>query len=317
MSHEPSSTDTLASHLATTIDQPTSVAESFEACRRLTRRSAGNFYYAFRVLPADRFRDTCALYAFMRVADDLGDDEAVPVEDRRRALRKWREGLHAAVSGERFDHWCLPALAAVVQEHAIPPRYLEDVVRGVESDLDHAGFATFEDLQEYCYKVAGAVGICCIHVWGMRNERAIDAAIDLGTAFQLTNILRDLGEDAAMNRVYLPAEDIDRFGYSPDRLKNGVRDEAFRDLLRFEVSRARDYYDRGSRIFDDVEPEARPILSAMIRIYRGLLDEIERRDFDVFGSRVRLSRVRKLWISVDTILRRWWSGTRAETALPR
>ncbi len=278
---------------------------SFAWCRELTRRTAGNFYYAFRVLPRDRFRDTCALYAFMRITDDVGDDPTRAVAERREGLRNWRAALAAALDEDRMEHPCHAALVDVVRRHGVPRHCLDDVVTGVESDLDHEGFETFEQLERYCYHVAGVVGVCCVHVWGMRNERAAEAAVELGTAFQLTNILRDLAEDARNGRVYLPREDFERFDCDPAGLAAGVRDDGFRSLMRFEVGRAREYYERGSRVFDDVEPEARPILSAMIRIYRGLLDEIERRDFDVLTERVGLSRTRKLWISVDTIVRGW------------
>lgn len=284
--------------------------ESFAWCRSLTRRTAGNFYYAFRTLSDRRRRDTCALYAFMRIADDLGDDEGPTIEERRERLAAWRRAMHAAIAGiGGEDHPCLPALADVVRRYDIPVRFLDDVITGIESDLDFEPFATFDELARYCYHVAGAVGVCCIHVWGMRHERAIEAAIDCGLAFQLTNILRDVGEDARGGRVYLPTEDLARFDVTPDDLRECRGDEQFLELMRFETERARDYYTRAERLFDDVEPRARPILSAMIRIYRGLLDEIERRDFDVLGpERVRLSRVRKLWISLDTIVRDWWSG---------
>jgi 15-cis-phytoene synthase len=282
---------------------PPTLDESFTYCRRLARRTAGNFYYAFRTLPTAGLRDTCALYAFTRIADDLGDDETRPLAERRQRLDAWRAALHAAVAGDTSAHPCLPALADVIDRHAIPPRYVDDVLTGIASDLDFTPFETFEELAGYCYHVAGAVGVSCIHVWGMQHERAIDAAVDCGLAFQLTNVLRDLGEDARTGRVYLPAEDLRRFDYTPDDLANGVRDERFRALMQFETARAREFYARGERLFDDVRPEARPILSAMIRIYRGLLDEIERRDFDVFRRRVRLSRARKLWIAFDTMLR--------------
>lgn len=284
-----------------------SLDESFAWCRSLTRRTAGNFYYAFRTLPARRLRDTCALYAFMRIADDIGDDEGPSTDERRDRLADWRRSMHAAIAGiGGEDHPCLPALADVVRRYRIPVRYLDDVVTGIESDLDFRPFATFDELREYCYHVAGAVGVACIHVWGMRRERAIDAAIDCGLAFQLTNVVRDVGEDARAGRVYLPTEDLERFGITADDLRAGVHDDRFRALMQFETDRAKAYYERAERLFEDMEPRGRPILSAMIRVYRGLLEEIERRDFAVLQERVRLSRARKLWISLDTIVRDWW-----------
>jgi phytoene synthase len=169
----------------------------------LARRTAGNFYFSFLTLPGPLFRDMCALYAFMRISDDLGDDESVSIDRRRELLAAWRQSLGRALDGDPRDHPALPALADAVGRHSVPREHLFAVLDGVAMDLKPAGFETFEELSKYCYHVAGAVGLCCIHVWGFHDDRAIPAAIDCGLAFQLTNILRDLGEDARAGRVYL------------------------------------------------------------------------------------------------------------------
>ncbi|MEX0717610.1 MAG: squalene synthase HpnC [Planctomycetaceae bacterium] len=308
------------------------LSASFAWCRALAKRTAGNFYYSFLTLPRERRRDMCALYAFMRVSDDIGDEAGDSIAERQARLAEWREDVAVALDRrppiDRCEpqgptnrerraadggscpsraHPLWPALSDIVRRHGIPSEHLFAVLDGVRMDLDGARFETFADLERYCYHVAGAVGLCCIHVWGFDHNRADEArraAIDCGLAFQLTNILRDLKEDAAAGRVYLPLEDLARFGYPPARIATGERNAAFAELMRFEVARARAYYARAERLFDLLEPAGRPILKAMLRIYGGLLDEIERRGYDVYSSRVALPRHRKLWIALAALLRR-------------
>ncbi len=285
--------------------------ESFAWCKSLAKRTAGNFYFSFLTLPAEQLRDMCALYAFMRVSDDLGDDLTRSVEQRRAALVKWREDLELALAGGKSNHPVFPALTDLVSRREIPPKYLAAVIEGVQMDLNPQGFETFAELADYCYHVAGAVGLCCIHVWGFEGEDAVPLAVDCGCAFQLTNILRDLGEDAQMGRVYLPREDLRRFGYDSGDIAAHCRDERFQELMQFEVARAREYYASATRLFAHLQPTGRPIYAAMLRIYGGLLDEIERRGFDVYSERVRLPRWRKLWISLDAVVRYRWLGRTA------
>ena len=277
-----------------------SLADSFSQCKRVAKK-AGNFYFSFLTLSRDQFPDMCALYAFMRQTDDIGDDPERPVEVRRIALKQWEQALHAALELGEFHHEVLPALADVVSRREIPHEYLFAVIDGVRMDLDHSTFNTFGDLERYCYHVAGAVGLCCIHVWGFRDERAVDAAVNCGLALQLTNILRDLAEDIANGRVYLPREDFDRFGYSQDDLKDHRHNEEFRAMMQFEVARTREYYGRAEELFDYLKPGGRPILRAMLDIYGGLLTELELCDYDVFSRRVSLSTWRKSWIAVRSI----------------
>jgi phytoene synthase len=273
-----------------------SLAESFSFCETLTRRNAGDFYPAFRLLPAVQRRSMCALYAFMRIADDLSDEPG-DVESKRGQLRRWREQLGLALAGD-YRHIAFPALHDAVERHRIPCMYLEAVLDGVEMDLEPVAYATFAELRVYCYRVASAVGLASIHVWGFHGEHAEQFAEDAGLAFQLTNILRDLGEDAARDRVYLPQEDLDRFGYDADRLKCGKRDDAFHALMQFQVQRARGYYESAWPLAPLLAPAGRAVFLMMARTYHGLLDEIERRDYDVFTTRVRVSRWKKLWLVV-------------------
>lgn len=283
-----------------------SLTTSYDYCEALARRTARNFYFSFLGLPRERFRAMCALYAFMRLSDDLGDDDTLPVAERVTQLEDWCTALSAAVDGETAGHQVFPALNDVVNRYRIPSEYLFGVIDGVKRDLHPTGFDTFEDLSDYCYHVAGVVGLCCIHVWGFHDERAAESAVDCGMAFQLTNILRDLAEDARLGRVYLPREDLDRFGYSPEDISQHCRDARFRELMEFEVARAKGYYDRAERLFDYLDPVGRPILRAMLRIYGGLLREIERRNYDVFTTAVSVPTWRKVLIAADTVVRQRW-----------
>ena len=289
-----------------------SVPESYDHCRALARKTARNFYYSFLTLPRERMRAMCVLYSFMRVTDDLGDSDE-PAETRKAQLASWRENFVRACNQGECNHPVLPALVDIVHNYRIPVQYLLDVITGVEMDLTTVAFETFDRLADYCYHVAGAVGLSCIHLWGFHDERAVPAAVACGTAFQLTNILRDLREDAARGRVYLPREDLDRFQLTAADLactnladKNstgGCPDERFERLMQFEVARAREYYARARALDEYLDPPGKPILETMLRIYGGLLDEIERRRYDVFTRRVELSRWRKICLTAHTLAR--------------
>ena len=297
----------------------TSLNESYAYCRQLARRTGRNFYFSFLTLPADRFRSMCALYAFMRLTDDLGDDETRPLPERAAALEAWRGQVSAALAGQTAGHLLFPALHDLVTRHAIPPEHLFAVIEGVQMDLVGTRFQTFAELERYCYHVAGAVGLCCIHVWGFHDAAALPAAVACGTAFQLTNILRDLKEDAAMGRCYLPQEDLERFGYTEADIIRGCQDERFTRLMAFEVDRARGFYQTANELFEHLEPCGRPILKVMLQIYGGLLNKIEARHYDVFSSRVRLSTWRKLCCTARGILHQRWLGLtqpRASVPLP-
>ena len=294
--------------------------ESYEYCRVLTRRTAHNFRFSFLTLPREKRRAMNALYAFNRITDDLGDDPTVSLELRRTQLNAWRQTVRAALGTPPHDvraedlprtaevatldrHPAVMAVVDMVARNHIPHEYLLAVIDGVEMDLHPLQIQTFADLEQYCYRVAGAVGLCCIHVWGFQDERARSLAVDCGLALQLTNILRDLGEDALLGRTYLPQEDLERFSYTIDDLRQQVLDDRFRSLMKFEVERARSYYRRAEQLFVYLDPCGKPILRAMLDIYGGLLTEIERRGFDVFTRRVSLAKWKKLWFAGRAILR--------------
>ncbi len=188
-----------------------SIAESYEECRRVARAAASNFYYAFFLLPRAKRDAMCALYAFMRLVDDVSDTPGEILE-KQRGLARWRARLDAALTGDPGAHPVLPALRDTVERYSIPPRYFHDLISGAEMDLTVPSYATFDRLREYCYRVAGTVGLCCLQVFGYTDLKAPDLAEKLGIAFQLTNILRDLPRDYGAGRVYLPQEDWERFG---------------------------------------------------------------------------------------------------------
>ena len=276
---------------------------SYRFCADLSRREAKNFYWSFRLLPPARRRAMCALYAFMRHTDDLADEPG-PVDGKRASLATWRLNLDAALAGCP-DAWPgLPALADTVQTFMIPAKHLHDVIDGVEMDVKPAGFATFDDLYAYCYRVASAVGLCCIHIWGYTSEdgRAEKLAEACGIALQLTNILRDVREDAAHGRVYLPADDLARFGVATADLSADLPTPALRELLAFEGRRAAEYYEQAKPLVGLVAAPGRPVLRAIVGIYRALLDEIERRDYNVLSRRVTLPPWKKAAITVRSLL---------------
>jgi phytoene synthase len=282
---------------------PQCVEESFAYCEQLARRAAANFYHAFRLLPAEQRRAMCALYAFMRVADDLADEPG-PTPTKRAALVVWRQQLADALSGV-YQHPLHPALHQTVLRYGVSPAHLDAVLDGVCMDLDTDSYETFDDLYGYCYRVASAVGLSCVRVWGASGSEADSYAEAAGIAFQLTNILRDLAEDAGRGRVYLPQADLRRFGYSVDDLRAGRRDDRFRALMRFEAERAYSYYQSAAPLPALLPPAGRAVFLVMMRTYRGLLDAIVRRDFDVFSSRVRLSHLHKLWLAASCLPVRW------------
>jgi squalene synthase HpnC/squalene synthase HpnD len=300
----------------TTDCDPSTVEASYAECRRVARKAASNFYYAFFMLPRAKRDALCALYAFMRLVDDVSDDEASSAHSsellaaRRNGLARWRTLLDQAVAGNVAQHPILPAFADTIRRFRIPARYFHDLISGAEMDLTETRYPTFERLQEYCYRVAGTVGLTCLSVFGTENAHAPELAERLGIAFQLTNILRDVGGDLAMGRIYLPAEDLERCGCGADDLKRGVVTPAVREALRLQAERARRLYAEGAQLLGRIHPDSRAALWALIRIYSTLLARIEERDYDVFSSRVRLTAAEKAGVLVRARLG-FWSETDA------
>jgi phytoene synthase len=280
----------------------TTLAHSYAYCEQLARQKAGNFYHGFRLLPRPQRRATCALYAFLRIADDLTDDASDG--DRRLSLERWRRQLENALEG-KYAHPLHAALHDAVRTYRIPREYLDDALIGVGMDLDVRRYDSFADLYTYCYRVAAVVGLSCIHIWGYRADAAKRHAESAGIAFQLTNILRDLAEDADRNRIYLPGEDLRQFGYSEEQLCRRERNRQYLEMMAFQARRAYGYYAEGERLLDLLPPPGRAVFQVMMRTYRGLLDVIVRRDYDVFSRRARLANWRKAWLTLQAVPVRW------------
>ena len=284
--------------------------ESYDECHRIARASHSNFYYAFFLLPKPKRDALAALYAFMRLVDDVSD-EGQDLPSKQRGLAKWRAALDQAITGEEqvFDgnaamaspsaslggaSFVLPALVDTMHRYNMPSRYLHDLISGAEMDLTVQSYPTFERLREYCYRVAGTVGLTCTHVFGFRDARALDLAEKLGLAFQLTNIIRDVREDHARGRVYLPEEDLTRYGVSGQDFGRPESTLGIRELLRFEAERAWQFYEEGSALLNFIDEDSRGALWLLVHTYSALLGRIESLDFAVFGERVRLSRAEKM-----------------------
>jgi phytoene synthase len=281
---------------------------SYLRCQQVARNAASSFYPCFRVLPEPKRLAMVALYAFFRQTDDITDDqlsaaEHSPEDDiRRTRLSQWRNMLHATLAGENVHDFSL-ALHDAVHRYQIPPEYLHAALDGAEMDLDQQRYATIEELETYCYRVASAVGLACIHVWGFDDEQAIEPAIACGYAFQMTNILRDIAEDAQRQRVYLPQADLARFNYTNEELATGVIDDRYRQLIELEIQRTAAYYANARELMEHLHTDGRKIFRVMTSAYNCLFQEIIRHNGDVFSRRITLpwsSRVRLaagIWLS--------------------
>ena len=274
------------------------VQTSYDYCRRVARTRAKNFYYSFLLLSAQQRKAMCAIYAFMRYCDDLSDEPGAT----RAAIDRWRAEMEDAIEGRFSGKPVWPAFHHTVRRFGIPHEYFREMIEGVASDLEPRRFQTFDELYRYCYQVASVVGLTIIHIFGFDTRSALPLAEKCGVAFQLTNILRDIREDAGNGRVYLPLEDLERFGVTEEDLRAGNRSDAFLQLMRFEAARARVYYTESAPLLDLIHPRSRPSLWALVSIYSGLLDRIERTNYDVFARRVRLSSLEKSWIVVRALV---------------
>ncbi len=279
---------------------PDDLAASYAYCRHLSAHAGSNFHAGFLLLPRHKRQAMDVLYAFMRHTDDLADgpgDEA----NRCEALATWREQLAQLTSASTHlpqHSKILPALADVVRRYQIPLEHLYAVIDGVAMDLAGTRYATFEELERYCHRVASAVGLACLYIWGFRGPEAFEPARQLGVAMQLTNILRDLKPDAESGRCYLPEADLHMTGYSLEDLRAGKDNQAFRSLMGMELGHARRLYEQGAELWDHLEPDGRRILGFMFSTYRALFRKIGHRPASVLHGPVRLSRLKKLAILV-------------------
>jgi phytoene synthase len=293
---------------------------AYAHCRAIARREAKNFYYAFVALPEARRNAICAIYAFMRQADDLADDESLSREERRKRLDAWLGAWQAVNSGADTNDAVFIAVRDAIARFHIPASLLDELVAGTAMDLEHTPtdaldtYATFDDLYRYCYLVASVVGLVCIRIFGYSDARAEKLAEETGIAFQLTNILRDVAEDAARNRVYLPLEDMALHGVSVESLvhrKPGAApSEDERALLADLAARAEKYYESAKQLLPLIDRESRPALWVLVRIYYRLLIRIRRADYDVFSRRASVPTFLKLEILAVGLMRMGWARVR-------
>lgn len=279
-----------------------SLAQDYARCADITRRSSSNFYYAFMLLPAERRRALNAVYAFCRFIDDIADDETIT--EPAVMLARWRDELHRVFAGTP-TRAVGRALADNVDRFGIQRKYFDEIIDGVEMDLTRRRYESFDELDLYCRRVASAVGLICIEIFGYRNSATRTYAEKLGLAFQLTNIIRDVHEDASRGRIYLPLEDLRRFEVTETEVLEGVYSDRFRRLMAFEAERAREFYRSAAAVLPREDRRSMLSAEAMRLIYSALLEQIIRSDYRVFGRRHRLSTPRKLYL-----VGRAWAGSR-------
>ena len=276
-----------------------SLEASYAHCREVAKKRAKNFYYSFVLLERDQKNAMCAVYAFMRYCDDLSDEPGAT----RTAMDRWRDALDQALAGRPDSNPAWPAFLDAVERYRIPHGYFYEMIEGVASDLEPRTIRTFDELYSYCYRVASVVGLTTIHIFGFTSPEAIPLAEKCGIAFQLTNILRDVREDAELGRIYLPVEDLEAFKVSPEEIAQALRSEHFGELMDFEIARARAYYRESAPLLDLIEKKARPSLWALIAIYARLLDRIAETPYDVLNHRISLSTAEKLLILLQAQFR--------------
>ena len=294
---------------------------AYSVCRSIARSAAKNFYYGFMVLPRRKRNALSAVYAFMRRCDDIADDVTLSPEDRNNKLAEWLDRVHRALAAQPTDDPVLLALTDSQRVYQIPVGLLDQLAFGTAADLEHvleqgpaestvatplvARYQTFEELRQYCYGVASVVGLVCIRIFGYRDPAAESLAERCGLAFQLTNIVRDVKEDVAMGRVYLPQEDLTQFGLAASDLAAPQIDLArIRPLLALEADRARECYSAGEELIPMVNEDSQPALWVLITIYRRLLEKIAAKQYDVFSARVRLTVPEKLTVLGKGLLKR-------------
>src|SRR5512146_509456 len=303
---------------------PLQLATAYGICRHITRSSARNFYYGFLALPRHKRNALSAVYAFMRHADDLSDDASLPIPERRRKLSEWLNRFHRVVEGSATDDPVFMALRDAQQKYNIPTELLDKLVQGTAMDLYanspgdpspaelaqsapdtvRIAYRTFAELYDYCYHVASVVGLTCIRIFGYREQFAEQLAEEVGVAFQLTNILRDIKEDGSLGRVYIPQEDLEQFGISAEELVSGSNLERLRPLLEMEANRAREFYKAADKLLPLIDEDSQGALWTLVTIYHRLLDRMVERQYDVYSRRIRLSGLEKSGILFKGFLKR-------------
>ena len=272
--------------------------EAYNICSNTTRNEAKNFYYAFLTLPRMKRRAIYTIYAFCRLCDDIADGDS-GIEEKLQHIRCVRHNLEMVDFDESREPVYI-ALSDVITQFNIPVEYFNSLLSGMEMDLSKARYENFSELEEYCYRAASVVGLMCIHVFGIKDARAEECAINLGKAMQLTNICRDVRDDFQLGRIYLPADEMRRFGYSEELLESLQVTHEFTELMKYQIARARSYFVDGMRILDYLERDARVCTSLLGNLYVALLDRIERNGYDVLTTRISLTLPEKLFLLART-----------------
>jgi 15-cis-phytoene synthase len=284
------------------------LSHAYAVCRGISRRAAKNFYYGFMVLPSEKRNALSAVYAFMRHADDISDEPGVDPHIKRQKLTEWLDSAKAVFAGKATDDPVLMALGDAQKKFKIPPELFEKLVYGTSLDLDISPASaespailceTFDDLKQYCYYVASVVGLVCIRIFGYQDTKAEFLAEDCGLAFQLTNIIRDIKEDASMGRIYIPAEDLARSNltaanFASSTLQDPAQVQHLRPALEYQAERARKYYESAKWLMELIDEDSRAALWVLVEIYSRLLKKITDRNYDVLTERVRLTLWEKL-----------------------
>jgi phytoene synthase len=300
---------------------PSQLAMAYSVCCGIARSSAKNFYYAFLVLPRQKRQSLCAVYSFMRRCDDLSDDPTLEPRERRARLEAWLDSFHLAQAGAPTDDPVLLALTDTQRRYQISMELLDQLAFGTLMDLPESEgyeaqakpqetpgltvqYRSFKDLYLYCYHVASVVGLVCIKIFGYKDDEAERLAERCGIAFQLTNIIRDVKEDAGLGRVYLPLEDLQKYELSPVDLQRTPDPGRLKPLLAMEADRARDFYKSGHDLIPHLSEDSQPALWVLVTIYERLLEKIARRQFDVYNGRVRLTTFEKISVLGKGFLKR-------------
>jgi 15-cis-phytoene synthase len=281
-----------------------SVADAQAYCTALTKKSGSNFYYSFLFLPRKRRAAMYTVYAFCKEIDNAVDEPPAG-SNPQEELQRWRVELEAAYRGTPTFPVTI-CLAEHVRQLSIPQAYFEELIKGVEMDLVTSRYASFQDLSLYCYRVASVVGLICLHIFGPTSARAQDYAVSLGLAFQLTNILRDIGTDAAQGRIYLPQEDLDKFGCTDQTILQRQENDAIRELFYFETARAHEYYAKAQAAFESLpagDQQALTVAEIMRAVYFRILKKIEEPKHRIFGPRARLAASRRLAVAAGVWFR--------------
>ncbi len=267
---------------------------------KITQQSKSNLALAFVSLDRERRSDITMFYAFCRVIDDIADSAELSLEEKSRALNEWQRSLSTAAPTEPQ---LASAVRALMSKYRIAPEMLEEIIAGVEMDLSISRYAKFEDLRLYCYRVASAVGLVSIEIFGYRNPACREYAVELGLALQTTNIIRDVGKDMRIGRIYLPQQEMEQFAYTEEELHAEIYNDRFVALMEFQAARSKEFFGKAAAVLPAEDRRSMTAAEIMARIYRALLQRIEADRFQLFRKEYRLNRLEKAWVVTTQLLR--------------